>query len=210
MGLDNWSLDGKNLIYCNCDFGCPCEANADPTRGECTGIVGFYIDEGHFGDVRLDGLSFAATYHFPAALHHGKGTMQPIIDESATDEQREALFAILSSEGQPDGTMFSIFAAIVETFLEPLFLPITFEFDIENRTGRLAVPGISEAESKPIRNPVTDEVHRMKIVLPDGWQYKEAEVVNGSARGTGEIKFDYSGRHSSLSYFRHTPQGLVA
>jgi len=210
MSLDNWSLKGKNLVYCNCDFGCPCEANADPTHGECTGVIGFQIDEGHFGETRLDGVNFAATYYFPAALHHGKGVMQPIIDERADEKQREALFAILSAEGQPPGTMFSIFAAIIETFLEPLFLPIEFAFDMATRTGRVAIPGVSEATSEPIRNPVTGEVHRMTIVLPDGWQYKEAEFVSGAARGTGEIAFDYAARHSSLSYFHHTPTGLVA
>ena len=54
------------------------------------------ITKGHFEKTKLDGLVFAGTVHFPGPLHEGNGQMQPIIDERATPEQREALFAIMS------------------------------------------------------------------------------------------------------------------
>ena len=54
-----WSLKGSVLIACNCDWGCPCQFNALPTRGNCRAVVALRIDEGHFGDVRLDGLKAA-------------------------------------------------------------------------------------------------------------------------------------------------------
>ena len=31
-----------------------------PTRGDCEGLEAMRIDEGYFGDIRLDGLLFAA------------------------------------------------------------------------------------------------------------------------------------------------------
>jgi hypothetical protein len=79
---------------------------ADPTYGICTGVVAFKIDKGHCEKISLDGLAVVATFYFPRAIHHGQGDLQPIIDERANDEQRDALFYILSGEDQRAGTMF--------------------------------------------------------------------------------------------------------
>jgi hypothetical protein len=105
----NWKIEGKYVEYCSCDHGCPCESMADPTYGDCTGLVAFKIDKGSCEDVPLDDLTVVGTFYFPRALHHGHGVFQPILDERANDAQREALFYILSGEDQPVGTMFQIF-----------------------------------------------------------------------------------------------------
>ena len=76
MAHTSWSMKGAHLNNCNCAFGCPCDFNAPPTDGPCIGMAGMKIDTGHFGDVKLDGLCWAATYHWPAALHLGNGTIQ--------------------------------------------------------------------------------------------------------------------------------------
>jgi len=39
-------------------------------------------------------------------------------------------------------------------------------------------PIIGETNIEPIKNPVTGEEHRARIVLPDGFEYKEAEMGN--------------------------------
>ena len=41
MAIREWSLEGEYIEFCSCDFGCPCESMAPPTRGECNGAVGF-------------------------------------------------------------------------------------------------------------------------------------------------------------------------
>lgn len=109
--------------------------------------------------------------------------MPAMIDERADEKQRQAILTILSGADQPVGTLFQNFSVIVSNLLEPLFLPI--EFDMEKRTGRMEIPGVVEAATEPIRNPVTGAVHRMRIVLPDGWDDKEAEFASGSANGAG-------------------------
>src|SRR6516225_8676158 len=111
MAGKNWQIEGRYVEYCSCDHGCPCETMANPTYGHCTGLVAFKIDNGWCEDVRLDDLAVAATAYTPRALHHGQGIMQPILDERATEAQREALFYILSGADQPVGTVFQIFAA---------------------------------------------------------------------------------------------------
>ena len=46
----------------------------------------------------MDDLAFVGAFYFPRAIHHGHGVFQPIIDEKATDAQREALFAVQMPE----------------------------------------------------------------------------------------------------------------
>ena len=157
----DWLIEGKYVEYCSCDLGCPCESMADPTYGHCTGLVSFHIDNGHCDGVSLSGLSVVATFYFPRAIHHCEGVMHPIIDERASDAQREAIFYILSGEDQPVGTMFQIFSVIIETIKEPLFAPITFEWDLDKREARIEVPETVRARSEPIRNPVTDAEHKI-------------------------------------------------
>ncbi len=209
MAHVNWSMKGKHLKNCNCAFGCPCDFNARPTYGPCEGMVGMEIDEGHFGDVKLDGLRWAATYHWPGPLHEGNGTIQAIVDERADERQREALLTILSGQEQVEGTFFQIISMIVSTVLTPQFLPIDFEFDLDGRTARVAVPGILETTSEPIKNPVTGAPHRIRVDIPDGFEYREAEIASATIKGTGDIKFDSAGCHGSLADVTFTQSGVV-
>jgi len=48
-----WEIKGIEICNCNCNFGCPCQFNSKPSHGNCQGILGFDIEEGHFGVVRL-------------------------------------------------------------------------------------------------------------------------------------------------------------
>jgi hypothetical protein len=210
MATTDWKFSAKHLVYCSCDFGCPCDANAPPTYTSCEGVVGYEITTGHYGDTPLDGLRFAVAFHFPKAIHHGNGTLHPIIDERADEDQRNALLTIMSGEDQPPNTMFAIFAAITETVVSPEFLPIEFEFDLEGRTGRMAAPGLIECENGPIRNPVTGDPHRMRVVMPEGFEYAEAEMAAGRAKGSGPVAFDFTDRHCSLSEVTYDNNGLVA
>jgi len=179
MAYIDWMIKGPELGTCNCDWGCPCQFNALPTRGNCRAVVALRVDEGHFGDVRLDGLKAAAILAWPGAIHEGHGEALAIIDERADKQQREALLKILTGqETEPFATIFNVAAAMTETFHEPLFEAIEFEVDQEKRRGRFSVAGIIDVKGEPIRNPVTGEEHRAVIKLPNGFEYKEAEMGN--------------------------------
>lgn len=205
----SWSMKGKHIKNCNCAFGCPCDFNAAPTYGPCEGMAGMHIDEGHFGDVSLDGLHWACTYHWPGALHEGNGTIQAIIDERADEKQRDALITILSGKEQVEGTFFHIISMIVTNILTPQFLPFEFEFDLEGRTARVAVPGVFETTSEPIRNPVSGDPHRIRVNIPDGFEYRDAEIASAAIKGTGDIKFNATSCHSSLAHVTFTQSGLA-
>ena len=209
MAYADWRLEGEWIKNCNCAFGCPCDFNARPTEGSCRGLLGMRITKGHFKDVQLDGLSFFVTVHFPGPLHEGNGEAQPIIDERATPQQREALFEIMSAKHSAEGTLFHIFTLIVTKMHEPVFAPIEFSFDMQGRTGRLVVPGVLETEIEPIRNPVTNAPHRIQVVMPDGFEHRVGEIASYDIRSTGAIKFETTGTHSTLAHVVQTPQGVA-
>ncbi len=211
MAYVDWSTKGTVLITCNCDWGCPCQFNARPTHGDCKAAVAGRIEEGHFGDVRLDGLCWVCLLAWPGAIHEGNGEAQVIIDERADERQREALLTILSGqETEPGATVFNVFAQTFATVHEPLFKPIDFEADVAARTGRIAVPGVVEARGEPLRNPATGEPHRARIVLPEGFEYHEAEVGSSTAKVSADpMAFDWANTHAHFATVHMTPQGVV-
>ena len=208
-------MKGQYIKNCNCLPTCSCDTTGIPSPHKgCEGMAGLHILEGNFGNVRLDGLTWAIVYSWPGPLHEGGGTAQPFIDEKATSEQRNAILQILS--GQAGNPWFGAIATTLKTVLEPQFLPITFEFDKTKRKARVVIPGFLETVSTPLTLPYTDDKQRVVeqraiVKLPTGMEYKEFEVAKTVVlKGTGPIRFDHSNTHSSLAEVEHTNEGLVA
>ena len=206
---EEWIIKGRHLGVCNCAFGCPCDFNAPPTHGPCFGLDVMEIDEGHYGELRLDGVRFAALYRWPGPIHEGKGEAQLVVDESATEPQREALMTILSGEDQDPGTLFAIMAAIIDTEYDPLFLPISFEFDMQGRRAKGMIAGVLDVFCQPIRNPITGAELKAQIVLPEGFEYTVAEIASSTAKVTAGLSFDFEGSHAALSTFAYDRNGVV-
>jgi len=197
-----WYIKGREITNCNCDYGCPCQFNALPTKGNCEAAVGYLFEEGQFGDVSLGGVKAAMLAQWPGAIHEGGGTMQAIPDKAASDAQRAAVAKIMKGEEtEPMSTMWSVFSAMTETFLEPLVRPISLEIDVEERTARLSIPGVVETTAEPIRNPVTGAVHRARIDLPHGFEYRVAEMASGDTRTGAEagIRLDLKKSYGQLA-----------
>jgi hypothetical protein len=210
MEQANWRLEGEWIKNCSCAYGCPCDFNARPTHGECKGFVGMHIAKGNFEDIRLDGLYFFVVVHFPGALHEGNGQAQPIIDERADPAQRDALFKIMSGQYSAEGTLFHIFSMIVNKMHDPIFAPVTFTSDQGARTAHVDIPDVLESRVEPIKNPVTGAPHRIRVVMPEGFEHIEGEVASATIHSTGAIRFDTDGSHSTLAHVIQTPQGVEA
>lgn len=211
MSYTNWKIRGPFAVTCNCDWGCPCQFNSMPTHGDCTAALGMHVQTGHFGDVSLDGLRWAALLAWPGAIHEGHGRCLPIVDEHADEHQRDALLTILSGlETEPGATVFNVFAATYETVLEPRIAPIQFEGDPETCTARIRVPGLLDATTGPILNPITGARHRVQVVLPEGFEYRKAEYGNGSASAAEPMSMSWSNGHAHMFEMDMTPYGPVS
>jgi hypothetical protein len=201
MAKTPWSISGEAIGGCNCAWGCPCQFNALPTTGRCEGFAAWRIDKGHFGDTSLAGVVFAGVVWFPGPVHEGDGKALWVIDEKATAGQRSAIEALLS--GQHGGAFFEIFAAVAPHKLGTVSATITFESDREARIGTISIPGVGETKIEPIKNPVTGETHRARIDLPDGFEYKLAEMgntVSCSVNAAG-VSFELANTYAQLNRF---------
>jgi|SRR5688572_169017 len=212
MSHVDWEMQGLEITTCNCDYGCPCQFNALPTRGNCRATVAMRVDRGHFGDVKLDGTLWAGLFAWPKAIHEGNGEAAVIIDERATEAQRGALLTILSGgETEPGATIFNVFAGTFTKMHPPLFRRIEFDGDLATAKARLTVPGIVEMTTSPITNPVTGAEHRATVNLPHGFEYTSAEYCSGQTKTASEapIAHDWDGRHAHLARLHLTPRGPV-
>lgn len=208
--MTQWELRGRELVNCNCNYGCPCQFTAPPTHGHCQAVAAAQIDQGHYGQVRLDGLRYAMILQWPGAIHEGHGRCQPIVDERADDAQRHAMLRILSGEDtDPFATVFAVFATTFEEVYEPLFRSIDFEVDVEGRVGRLRVDGVAEMHGEPIRNPLSGEEFRARINLPDGFEYIYAEMGSASSQTSGPIALDLKDSYAQFADLHLNNHGIV-
>lgn len=203
-----WMMRGEYVKNCNCAPGCPCDFWAPPTRHECTGMRAMRIRQGHFGPTNLDGVIWASTYYWPGPLHEGNGTLQPFVSDKSSDKQREALLTIMS--GKAGNAWFEVLASIVSKVREPKFVPIDFEFDLARRHCRVVIPGELETISEPIKAIASGDAHRILVEMPNGMEYFRPEIATTKVlKGTGAIKFDRPGAHSSLAVVEHRQTGVV-
>lgn len=205
-----WEIQGRELINCNCAYGCPCQFNALPTHGFCQAMGAIAIDKGRYGDVRLDGTKLGVVFQWPGPIHEGKGKCQPIVDAGASAAQREALLKIMSGQDtEPFATMFSVFASTMEKVFDPIFARIDFEVDVEARRGKVRADGVFQLEGQPIRNPVTGAEHRARIDLPHGFEYEIAEIGSASSSSRGNIALELKDSYAQFAHLHLNNKGPV-
>jgi len=206
----HWQIKGRELVNCNCAYGCPCQFNALPTHGNCRAVIAYQIDKGHFGEIRLDGLRAALILSWPGPIHEGNGTMQAIVDERADARQREALRKIIHGEDTVEmATMWWVYSKMSPNKLETLYKPIEFEMNTEKRTGRMSIPGFAEMTGEPIHNPVTGAEHRARIDLPHGFEYTIAEMGSASSSVKGPMAMELESSYGQFAELHLSEKGVI-
>ncbi len=210
MAFTEWVMQGVEVTNCNCDWGCPCQFNKLPTHGHCRAYSVVQIDSGRFGDVPLDGLRWGITVAWPGPIHHGNGTLQAIVDDRADARQRAALEAVAHGrETEPGTLVWQVFSTTVTTWLPTVVAPIELQVDMERREAVVRVGGLAEATIAPIINPVTGKPHRVRVTLPTGFEFHDAEFASGTAKVGGEIPLDFAGTHAHLARIHWSTHGVV-
>lgn len=205
-----WMIKGREFAHCNCSYGCPCQFNALPTHGNCQALVGIVVDSGYHGDTDLGGVKFAGVFSFPGAIHQGHGEALLVIDESATPAQREAVLRIVSGQDtEPGATFFQVFSSMLEKVHDPIFAKVDFDVNVDGRKARLNVLGLIEARGEPIKNPVTGNEHRVRIDMPQGFEFATAEAGRGWGKTFGAIKHDLNDSHAHFANLHLTGAGVV-
>jgi hypothetical protein len=121
-----YQIAGDYFETCSCDYVCPCiltNMGGQPTKGWCNFAMVFQIQKGTLDSVKLDGLSFAAVGHAPEIMGKGNWSVGLIIDDRASDEQKQAIITIAS--GQAGGPP-AILTTVIGKFLGVESRPIQF------------------------------------------------------------------------------------
>jgi hypothetical protein len=115
---------------------------------------------------------------------------------------------LTGQETVPGATIFNVFAATLAKLHDPIFAPIELTLDLDKRVGSVRVAGIIDTAVEPIRNPITGAEHRARVVLPNGFEYHEAEFASGNTRANGPIKLSFDHGHSHVYEMHLTTQGV--
>jgi hypothetical protein len=196
-GATPWRIRGHVILACNCDYGCPCNFNGLPTTGKCEGNWNWHVEDGHYGDVSLTGLTFSAAVNWPGAIHEGGGEALLVVDERADDRQRAAILELLSGRV---GGPWKIIATTFGRVHAPEFAP--YEVHVADFHSRVAAGSLIRLEMTPVRNPVTGAEVRPRAILPEGFVVKEANLgASSTFRIDGPVSFDHTGRYAAAAPF---------
>lgn len=199
-----WNMKGDALAACSCDWGCPCNFNVPPSKGWCDGGYVFHVLEGSYNDTGLAGRTIGYFFHSPAAIHLGNLTTYVIIDDEATEAQRDAIMQILG--GQLGGP-FAALAALNEQVIGPDVVPVQWNFDGANT---YAVLGDRvEVRLAAIKNSVTGESSGFTLKMTAGLLADEAELMANSTLKIShpDLNYDHSGQYGETFHFDYSGKG---
>jgi hypothetical protein len=189
---EEWKIKGELILSCSCTVFCPCVislGNHPPTEGYCQGWAGVHIDEGYFGDARLDGLNFGILLDIPGEMGRGNWTAAGYIDERADDAAYEGLAKIIS--GNARGTT-GLFKLLVSNFLGIKKVPIKFE---KQENGRLfEIPKTITGFVEPVRG--ADPEKDLVITNTEYWMGADVTVskaTKSKVRDYGRV-WNFDGR----------------
>ncbi len=206
----DWLIEGDSFGNCNCDYGCPCQFESLPTHGGCKGFEAFRIENGHFGDIRLDGLTAALFYAWPGPIFEGKGEIQALICDTASPAQHKALTDILYGGETVEGANhWWVYAAMSDVHHPTLTVPIALEIDVAARKAHAAIPGLLESTGRPIISPSTGGEHRVRIDIPGGIEFDIAEIGSASCKVNGAIGFELNDSYGQFNRLRQTGGGVL-
>ena len=195
-----WNLNGTAYIACNCDWGCPCNFNALPTKGFCEGGWTWHVENGAVDDVRLDGLTFSVFVKWPGAIHHGNGEGMILVDDRANDAQRQAITALVSGKfGGPWGILAWTWPKVHGP------RPVTYEITGKGMSSAIKAGDALSIEYTTIKNPVNGHEAHPRMILPEGLIVKEGDLgASHVFRLNADISMDHSGQYGAIGPFRYS------
>ncbi|MBI2486724.1 MAG: DUF1326 domain-containing protein [Deltaproteobacteria bacterium] len=194
-----WNLDGTYFEACNCEAACPCVFTSPPTEGECTAVVGWHINKGSFGDVKLDGLNLVLAVHAPGHMLQVKWKAALYLDERATQVQKDALVQIFS--GQAGGH-----PAALATFVGEILgvQSVAIDYSAEGKQRSLRIPNLAEVEIEALAGQGGAEVtvSNHPVCVAPGYSAVVAKSKRLSYHDHG-FQLEVSGKNGYYSPFSY-------
>jgi hypothetical protein len=180
---ERWSLDGDWFDVCKCEIPCPCHFGRAPTYGDCLGVLAWHIMDGHYADVRLDGLNFVMLGYFKGSIWEGptNAAAATFMDERADQRQREAMQAIFGGRAGGPPAEFMRLLGQAE-FRGTEFVPIRFERAKDLAYWSVEVPGKVAAKVEALTGPMVPPGKRIQTT-----NAPEAMIFTRGASGPGDV-----------------------
>jgi hypothetical protein len=92
----SWSVSGTYLESCNCEAICPCRKIAGvpggrSTYGVCMGVLSWFVEDGHAGDVDLSRFAVALVCRYDDDEPGSPWTISLHVDDTAPPDAHAAL-----------------------------------------------------------------------------------------------------------------------
>jgi len=200
--VQDFEIEGVGLFQCQCTaFACPCQHNGPPTHGTCYAADVAHIRSGHYGKVKLDGLSLAMVGDLVDAKSD-RLFATLYLDDKASPEQRDALSKIVQYINDR-------YVALPGEPVTPFrkIRPATLEFSesADKTTYVVTIPGILEERAILKRN--ADGSPASTITAMDDWSnvvHNAGNVIFRYHDPEVDKSWDESGDYANVKYFRLT------
>jgi hypothetical protein len=198
-----WRMRGDVMEACSCNTTCPCNFGSDPTQVPCDLILGWRIQEGHYGTVRLDALNVVWYVRMPGNAFQGGWTVGFYLDQRANQQQVEALETIFSGQA---GGWPAVLSGLIAHRLTPKQVSINFE--TVNGEHRITVPGLLEVGSERVPNPMSGQPPLdpkvTDLVVPFYTGTASVRRSRTLKLTDPDLSFEYSGRSSLIGQFDYS------
>lgn len=207
--VPEWHVEGDWFDVCKCNIPCPCEFAQPPSDGTCQGVLAWHFRAGHYGDVRLDGLSLVAIGYFEGGNLWGgeaKGIQFGFfIDGRADERQRQAMLTIVGGQaGGVPSELAAIWGQPEVLVIEAA--PIEFEVAGDLSHWRAEIRGKVLASAEALGGPTPPAGQRVQTLNPPRSEVGPGGIATWG-RATADrvdafgFKFEWDGRSSKLIPF---------
>lgn len=198
----NWHMRGEVMEACSCLTTCPCNFGSDPTSLPCEAVLGWRIEQGNYGETRLDNLNAVFYARMPGNIFQGNWTAGIYLDERADQRQAAALGTIFSGQA---GGWPALLGALIANPLAPRQAPIHFE--AAGGEVRITVAGLLEVGTErapgpmPGQPPLDPKVSDLAVPFYTGpVSVRRSRTLKLTDPNIG---FEHSGRSALIGRFEY-------
>jgi hypothetical protein len=202
QAVQDFEIEGVGLFQCQCTaHACPCQTNGAPTHGTCYAADVAHIRSGHYGKVKLDGLSVAIVGNLVDAKPE-RLFAALYLDQTASPDQREAL---LKTVEYMNDQYVAVAGEPAVPFRKVSPVPFEFSESADKTIFGVTIPGILEERAVLKRN--ADGHPLSTITAMDSWSNIVHNVDNVIFRYHDQSvgkEWDESGDYANVKYFHLT------
>jgi hypothetical protein len=174
-----WSIQADLAEGCSCDPGCPCVFGSSPTHDFCEGSRLVEIKKGHYGDVKLDGVTAVISFRMGEWAKYYVSDQASDQQAKAAERLRSAAFETIASWGVVSSEKVAV--NVEHSKDQVKFSSPSSTVEIEVMKGR---------DGQPIQV--------QNLPMPGGLDYTQHKTVVNSHE-TKTASFSHSGTHGFTS-----------